>query len=161
MRFSQRYSCVFERDPEALAAIRRSETEPSLAKLVEGWLERTPGLEEDGFNFWEKYKEAFDRLIKNQLKAAERSANEEEKKSIRLEVERKKEVFASIFDKQMHDAFVSKGDRRFSHKALQGAIMITFYRDEPRFSQPHLLLSCLMDIDSLITKWRCELFSYT
>ncbi|KAG8239902.1 hypothetical protein J437_LFUL019496 [Ladona fulva] len=48
----------------------------------------------------------------------------------------------------------SRGERRFSHKALQGAIMITFYRDEPRFSQPHQLLTLLMDIDSLITKWR-------
>ena len=36
--------------------------------------------------------------------------------------------------------------------------MITFYRDEPRFNQPHQLLSLLMDIDSLITKWRCEFF---
>lgn len=34
--------------------------------------------------------------------------------------------------------------------------MITFYRDEPRFNQPHQLLSLLMDIDSLITKWRCK-----
>lgn len=34
--------------------------------------------------------------------------------------------------------------------------MITFYRDEPRFSQPHQLLTLLMDIDSLITKWRCK-----
>mgnify|MGYP002716501237 FL=1 len=65
-------------------------------------------------------------------------------------------MFASVFDKQIHDAFVLKGERRFSHKALQGAIMITFYRDEPRFSQPHLLLTLLMDIDSLITKWRCK-----
>nr|XP_023018705.1 tryptophan 2,3-dioxygenase-like [Leptinotarsa decemlineata] len=32
--------------------------------------------------------------------------------------------------------------------------MITFYRDEPRFSQPHQILTLLMDIDSLITKWR-------
>lgn len=36
--------------------------------------------------------------------------------------------------------------------------MITFYRDEPRFNQPHQLLSLLMDIDSLITKWRCECY---
>lgn len=34
--------------------------------------------------------------------------------------------------------------------------MITLYRDEPRFSQPHQILTALMDIDSLITKWRCE-----
>jgi hypothetical protein len=34
--------------------------------------------------------------------------------------------------------------------------MITLYRDEPRFNQPHQLLMLLMDIDSLITKWRCK-----
>lgn len=34
--------------------------------------------------------------------------------------------------------------------------MITLYRDEPRFSQPHQVLTCLMDIDSFMTKWRCK-----
>jgi len=34
--------------------------------------------------------------------------------------------------------------------------MIMLYRDEPRFNQPHQLLMLLMDIDSLITKWRCK-----
>lgn len=38
--------------------------------------------------------------------------------------------------------------------------MITFYRDEPRFSQPHQLLSLLMDIDALITKWRCTIIKF-
>lgn len=39
--------------------------------------------------------------------------------------------------------------------------MITFYRDEPRFNQPHQLLSLLMDIDSLITKWRCKYWKFS
>lgn len=68
----------------------------------------------------------------------------------------RKAVFDSIFNKSHHDALVSRGERRFSHAALQGAIMITLYRDEPRFSQPHQILTALMDIDSLITKWRCK-----
>jgi len=70
------------------------------------------------------------------------------------DVQKKKELYNSIFDVDIHNALVARGERRFSHKALQGAIMITFYRDEPRFNQPHQLLSVLMDIDSLITKWR-------
>ena len=32
--------------------------------------------------------------------------------------------------------------------------MISLYRDEPRFNQPYHILTLLMDIDSLITKWR-------
>jgi hypothetical protein len=49
---------------------------------------------------------------------------------------------------------MARGDRRFSHQALQGALMISLYRDEPRFNQPFHILVLLMDIDSLITKWR-------
>ena len=46
------------------------------------------------------------------------------------------------------------GERRLSHRAFQGAMMIYLYRDEPRFHQPFQMLTLLMDIDSLLTKWR-------
>jgi tryptophan 2,3-dioxygenase len=39
--------------------------------LIEQWLERTPGLEADGFNFWGKYKQAVGTLLTKQRKAAE------------------------------------------------------------------------------------------
>ena len=71
-------------------------------------------------------------------------------------VSKKAELFKSVFDEATHNALVERGERRFSHQALRGAIFITFYRDEPRFNQPHQLLTALMDIDALITKWRCE-----
>lgn len=73
------------------------------------------------------------------------------------DLDKRAEVYDSIFNPNVHAALVSRGERKFSHKALQGAIMITLYRDEPRFSQPHQILTLLMDIDSLITKWRCKL----
>lgn len=70
-------------------------------------------------------------------------------------VKKRREQFQSVFDEKTHEALVMRGERRFSHKALRGAILITFYRNEPRFNQPHQLLLSLMDIDALITKWRC------
>lgn len=73
-----------------------------------------------------------------------------------MDIVKRREVYLSIFDQNVHDALVSRGERRFTYKALQGAIMITLYRDEPRFSQPHQILTLLMDIDSFITKWRCK-----
>jgi tryptophan 2,3-dioxygenase len=39
--------------------------------LVQQWLERTPGLEADGFNFWGKYKQAVENLLAKQRKTAE------------------------------------------------------------------------------------------
>ena len=73
---------------------------------------------------------------------------------------RKKEQFDSIFDPEVHEALRKRGERRFSLKALQGALMISLYRDEPRFHQPSQILLALMDIDSLITKWRCEMIMH-
>ncbi|KAJ8932151.1 hypothetical protein NQ318_009596, partial [Aromia moschata] len=63
------------------------------------------------------------------------------------DLEKRREVYESIFNPDIHQALIARGLHRFSHKALQGAIMITFYRDEQRFSQPHQILTLLMDND--------------
>ena len=72
------------------------------------------------------------------------------------QLKKKKVMFDSLFDPAVHESLVARGERRFSLKALQGALMISLYSHEPRFHQPHQLMMILMDIDSLITKWRCE-----
>ncbi|XP_014247244.1 tryptophan 2,3-dioxygenase [Cimex lectularius] len=154
VRFNQSYHSVFGRDEVALADIAQSEKEPSLAQLVERWLERTPGLETDGFNFWGKYKQNVEVLLKSYYTSATASQTESEKSFKLADYEKKKATFDSVLNPNIHAALINRGERRFTHKALQGAIMITFYRDEPRFSQPHQLLTLLMDIDSLVTKWR-------
>ena len=41
---------------------------------------------------------------------------------------KKKEQFDSIFDPEKHKALVKRGERRFTHNALLGALMITCYR---------------------------------
>lgn len=72
MRYNQEhYTKVFGDEPEIYNAIKASEEEPSLQNLVSCWLERTPGLEERGFNFWEKYKRAVDSILDEQLREAE------------------------------------------------------------------------------------------
>ncbi|CAK5118155.1 unnamed protein product [Meloidogyne enterolobii] len=62
--------------------------------------------------------------------------------------------FQTITNESDYNTFVEKGERRLSHNALKGALMIYFYRDMPRFSQPYQILFHLMDIDSLLQKWR-------
>ena len=72
MRYNQNnYVKVFGDDPVAMETIRRSEEEPSLSELVQKWLERTPGLEEDSFNFWSRYKRTVDNLLDQQKQDAE------------------------------------------------------------------------------------------
>nr|CAH7743234.1 unnamed protein product [Callosobruchus chinensis] len=154
VKYNQNYAKVFGNN-EAIQKIELSEKEASLADVVQQWLERTPGLEHEGFNFWGKYKRPLNRFCYFLIRSNFQQEKTESLRQYRLnDLSKRREVYESIFKKEIHDALVARGERRFSHKALQGAIMITFYRDEPRFSQPHQILTLLMDIDSLITKWR-------
>ncbi|GLH04858.1 Tryptophan 2,3-dioxygenase, partial [Gryllus bimaculatus] len=138
VKYNQNYAAVFGGDAAAVEAIERSEREPALAELVQRWLERTPGLEAHDFDFWGRYRAAVQTMLEDQRRDAERRAAE----------------LRSVLSPEAHAALVSRGERRFSLRALQGAVLITLYSDQPRFSQPHQLLTTLTDIDSLITKWR-------
>ncbi|KAK7922215.1 hypothetical protein WMY93_009117 [Mugilogobius chulae] len=153
-------------DSELLQA---TEQEPSLLRLVEEWLERTPGLEVEGFNFWERLEiNIFEGLTseKEKLELGQRLdvgfvfvfgaeyGRRRGEQELMEELVKQKELFTSLFDEKRHDHLLSKGERRLSYKALQGALMIYFYREEPRFQVPFQLLTSLMDIDTLMTKWR-------
>jgi hypothetical protein len=81
---------------------------------------------------------------------------QEQREAVKEELKLNAERFESIFNVDTHNALVKRGERHFSHRALQGALMISFYRDEPRFNMPYQLLNLLMDVDSLINQWRCE-----
>lgn len=156
VRYNQNYSHVFSSDSEAIEAIQKSEQDPSLSDLVNRWLERTPGIEYDGFNFWGKFQESVEVLLSEKEEQARNESTEFVRDYRLMDIQKRRDVYKTIFDPKVHEALVARGERRFTYKALQGAMMISFYRDEPRFSQPHQLLMLLMDIDSLITKWRCK-----
>lgn len=70
VKYNQKYSEVFGCNSSAINAIIQSETEPSLLELIEKWLERTPGLEENGFNFWHKFQVSVDKFLADQVKSA-------------------------------------------------------------------------------------------
>lgn len=159
VRYNQNYSHVFGTDLEAIEALQKSEQDPSLSALVQRWLERTPGLENDGFNFWGKFQEKVEELLNEKEDQAKNEPTEFVRNYRLMDIQKRRDVYKTIFDPVVHEALVARGERRFTYKALQGAMMISFYRDAPRFSQPHQILMLLMDIDSLITKWRCKLFS--
>ncbi|XP_040188120.1 tryptophan 2,3-dioxygenase isoform X1 [Rana temporaria] len=132
----------------------KSEEEPTLLGLVEAWLERTPGLDEAGFNFWGELQTNIFQGLEEELQKAKAKPDSEDKEEHLAELQKQREVFTALFDEKRHEHLVSKGERRLSYKALKGALMIYFYREEPRFQVPFQLLTSLMDIDVLMTKWR-------
>ena len=62
--------------------------------------------------------------------------------------------FESIFDEEQHRALRAQGEWHLSWQALQAALFINLYRDEPALQLPFALLSRLMDIDETLTSWR-------
>lgn len=136
------------------AELLKSEQEKSLLQLVQEWLERTPGIEKEEFNFWEKLQANIETGIAHEIVTCQAMKDSEEKEDLMAELQKQRETFSMLFDEKRHNHMYSKGERRLSYKALQGALMIYFYREEPRFQVPFQLLTSLMEIDTLLTRWR-------
>ncbi|NXK93156.1 T23O dioxygenase, partial [Formicarius rufipectus] len=132
----------------------KSEQEPTLLQLVEAWLERTPGLEAEEFDFWGQFEVNVLKGLEEEFALIQAKTESEEKDDLLSEFQKQRDVLLSLFDEKRHEHLLSKGERRLSYKALKGALMIYFYREEPRFQVPFQLLTSLMDLDVLMTKWR-------
>lgn len=155
INYNQRdYQAVFA-DEQSKEVLNQSEKEASLFDLVMRWLERTPCLSDKYFNFWQKYKASVKRWLDDEyLESALNETNEDEKKVKMAAYEKYKDAFEAALDEDRYNAALQRGDRRLTYQAFQGAMMISVYRDEPRFHQPFQILKTLTDIDSLFTKWR-------
>ena len=72
MKYNQsHYQNVFDEMPDKKGFVEASENEPSLSECVQSWLERTPGLEENGFNFPAKFKAAVENIFEDELEGIE------------------------------------------------------------------------------------------
>ncbi len=136
--------------------IQSSEGAPSLFKLVERWLERTPFLDFQDYHFWPSYRAAVEKILQSDRDTiiANPLSNEEEKQKQFHEAEKNEESYAALFDEVKHIQLIEKGRRQLSYKAMQAALLIHLYRDEPILHLPFQLLTTLVDIDELFTTWR-------
>lgn len=150
----QHYMKVFS-DEESVKMLMESVEQPSLLLLLEKWLERTPGLQRHDFRFWQAFEIAVGRWLDETIyQPYIEETDPKMKETLMAEYQKQKDSFDTILDPIKYNTFIERGERRLSHKAFQGALLISLYRDEPRFHQPFQVLTLLMDIDSLMTKWR-------
>eukprot|EP00118_Oscarella_pearsei_P006461 m.29151 g.29151 ORF g.29151 m.29151 type:complete len:406 (+) comp31139_c0_seq1:27-1244(+) len=138
---------------DAAKRLEDATKQPSLLALVDSWLSRTPGIG-SGFQFFDKYCKAVEKMLEEMKNDAEKEVRENARKQKLKEYEMQTKFFHQLMDAEEHAALVKKGERRLSHKATQGALMIALYRDEPRFQPAYQFISTLMDIDALIMQWR-------
>ncbi len=136
--------------------VKNSEEQESLFQLLERWLERTPFLSFEGFDFWEQYSAAVRTMLKNEKEIIKKNPNYT-KTVIEYhlsEHERAVDSFEAMIDSKKHDELIKKKKKRLSHKATKAALLIFLYRDEPILHSPFNFLSRLIDMDELFTTWR-------
>lgn len=141
--------CPYDRDYAAASqeAIRTAEAQTSLHDQLDAWLARTPFVDFGGYKFWEEYRKSVHKMLDDKEALVRKSMKDEALQRELDGIGRGRMKFDSIFDK------ASTG-WRFSDRALQAALFISIYRTEPMLQGPATLLSLVMDIDALLSRWR-------
>ncbi len=136
--------------------LRDAEARPTLTDQLEDWLERTPFVNMAGYQFRESYRQAVMDMLEGDAAVirANPSLSEAEIAAELASLESARDRFKSIFDEERHRTLRDGGNWRMSWQALQAALFINLYRDEPVLQLPFRLLNRLMDIDESLTNWR-------
>lgn len=128
----------------------------SLLTLIGRWLERTPFLQVDTYDFWKSYQKAVLQMLKEDravISSLQDLSNEARDRNLKM-IDATETTFQSLFDPNSFENLRQTGTVKMSHKALQAALFVQVYRDEPILQQPFRILSCLLDLDEVMTVWR-------
>ena len=138
------------------AKLEAAETRPSLFALVEGWLDRTPFIELPNYDFSSVFRQAVADMLEAEAAVIRNnsSLDDTEKQKDLHGLAASSNRFDSLFDDEKHHRLQVQGVWRFSSRALQAALFINLYRDEPALHMPFRFLGHLMDIDEGLTNWR-------
>ena len=154
---------AFDRKPfdarlseEDRVRVRQAEATPSLSDQIEAWLERTPFIGEAGYDFRSVYRQAVTDMLDGEAAIVRGNTDltAEQAEAELASLATAHERFDSLFDEARYDALRAEGAWRFSWQAVQAALFINLYRDEPALQLPFHLLGSLMDIDERLTSWR-------
>lgn len=139
---------------EAQQDVLQAEQSLSLFSVVEKWLERTPYLQVDSYDFWKEYKDAVHRMFSEESEQLKKFLIEEDLNAALKKLEQEKVNFEAITNPQRYDEFRKEKFWRLSHKALMSALFIQLYREEPALQAPFQLITHLISLDEKWTIWR-------
>jgi tryptophan 2,3-dioxygenase len=136
--------------------LQQLEQQPSLFELVQAWLERMPFLEFGEFNFWQQYQQATDVMLDQELDIIQSSQflSAQEQAQQLKEHQATRANFAALFEPDKFEQVRAEGRFRLSQRATLSALFISMYREEPIFNLPFQFITCLTEIDEMLTLWR-------
>jgi tryptophan 2,3-dioxygenase len=142
--------------PEQETEILKSEKQKSLFECVNSWLERTPFLDYEGFDFWNQYQQTVKTIFDEDAQVIENHEflSEEDKQRNLNVIKSSVEAFEALFDEEKYNKARQEGSWKLSYKAIHAALLIQLYRDQPALHLPFQLIQSLIDIDEHFTTWR-------
>lgn len=142
--------------PHQQTEIQAVMSSDSLFDLIEKWLERTPFLKWHDFDFWQQYKTAVLDLMERDRKTVadlNRLTGDEKQKTL-SQIDASEKMFLSLFAEDSFKELQKLGFFRLSQQALQAALLIQLYREQPILQMPFRIIQSLIDIDEQMTQWR-------
>jgi tryptophan 2,3-dioxygenase len=143
--------------PHSLAEkITTIENTPNLFDRVQSWLERTPFLSSSQFSFWKEYRTAVENMFKEEDLLVDKNSylSEEAKSKNKASLKSSKALFDDIFDSVKFEESRISGAWRLTYPAIQAALFIQLYRDEPALNLPYQILQQLLQMDEKLGDWR-------
>lgn len=142
--------------PQDLQILEELEQQDTLLELTDRWLERMPFLEFEGFDFWQEYEKAVEKMLDSDRKIIEQNdtLTDREKEFQLNDLTHTRAIFESVFDESKFETLRQDDEFRLSHEAFRAALFIHLYRDEPMLYSPFRYLTLLLEIDQLFTNWR-------
>ena len=137
-------------------SLLKTEEEPSLFDHIEKWLERTPFLDANEFNFWNLYKQSAVEMFQREKDLINRNKklSEEARAKALTNVEQSISTFSNLFDEEKYNKMKADKQWRLSYKAIHAALFIQLYRHQPALNLPFRIITHLLDIDEQMTQWR-------
>lgn len=141
---------------EQKAALGEWDNGNTLFEVIEAWLERTPFLQFNNFDFLGYYSKAVKNMLQKEEKAIQASSYlKPHEIEMRIKMLKGSDsYFDNILDPVKHEEKQKDGILRLSYKATLGALLINLYRDEPILHLPFQLLINIVEIDELFASWR-------
>jgi tryptophan 2,3-dioxygenase len=133
------------------ARLAEAEAKPKLVDQLDHWLSRTPFIAMGDFAFGKAYRAAVEKMLTDDAARVRASPvlTEAQRKAEAAAIEAALDRFNAIFA-----ADGTESPWRMSLAAVQAALFITVYRDQPVLQLPFRLLTALMDIEEHLTLWR-------
>jgi tryptophan 2,3-dioxygenase len=153
------YGTITYRDalnPEEQAQLNNLYKQPSLFELIQTWLERTPFVQQDTFNFVSVYRDALNASYDDELARIEQwtHVSDEERAVRRQLIETSRNQTLALLSPDTHAQQVEAGYIRLSWNALVAALLICVYRDQPMLQLPWRVIQLLVDLDDRLATWR-------